>query len=123
MTTMILPINNNMNAQYQEVYETADILVGGIQTLNEDTQRLSYESVKIQNSIDALTGDIPILKLSIQEQNIFLDGLKINQDILQQDVLSLKQKLEDMQFISYDGTLTWKITKFKEKMSKIDIDL
>ena len=91
--------------------------------MNEDAQRLSHESVKIQNAIDGLTQDLAALKLSIQEQNIFLDGLKPNQEILQQDVSSLKQKVEDMQFVSYDGTLIWKIANFKEKMSKIDIDL
>ncbi|CAF1159666.1 unnamed protein product [Rotaria sordida] len=43
-------------------------------------------------------------------------GIKPNQEILHQDVASLKQKVEDMQYISYDGTLIWKITAVKEKM-------
>ncbi|CAF1080002.1 unnamed protein product [Rotaria sordida] len=91
-TTMISPVNDNIDIQLQEVCETIDILAGGIQTLNDDAQRLSHESVKIQNAIDGLTQEFAVLKLSIQEQNVFLDGLKPNQEILQQDVSSLKQK-------------------------------
>src|SRR5262249_47871534 len=102
--------------------ETIDVLAGGTQTLNEDAQRLSNESLQLHNSLDSLTKDIATLKLSIQEQNAFLDGLKPNQETLQQDVASLKQKVEDLQFVSYDGTLTWKISNFAEKMGKICIN-
>jgi hypothetical protein len=50
-----------------------------------------------------------------------LDGIKPNQEILQQDVASLKQKVDDMQYVSYDGTLIWKISGFREKMSTFRI--
>ncbi len=109
---------DNTTGQLQEVCETIDILAGGIQTLNEDAQRLSNESIQLQNAIEVLTNDFTALKLSVQEQSTYLDGIKPNQEILQQDVSSLKQKVEDLQFISYDGTLTWKISSFNEKMGK-----
>jgi chromosome segregation ATPase len=123
MDTDILPhlttsLHDNANEQLQEIYETIDTLAGGIQTLNEDAQRLSNESLRLKNTMDVLAQDFASLKLSIQEQNAFLDGIKPNQEILQQDVASLKQKLEDMQSLSYDGTLTWKISNFKKKMGK-----
>jgi FtsZ-binding cell division protein ZapB len=104
----------------QEIYETINVLAGGIQTLNDDTQRLSSESIRMQTSIESLTQDFATLKLSVQEQSAFLDGIKPNQEILQQDVASLKQKVDDMQYVSYDGTLIWKITNFREKMSKFN---
>ncbi|CAF0926718.1 unnamed protein product [Rotaria sordida] len=116
-TTLMIPHdNNNKSAQLQEICEIIDILAGGIETLNEDIQRLSTESLHIQNTTDGLTKNFTTLQLSVQEQNIFLDGIKPNQEILHQDVASLKQKVEDMQYISYDGTLIWKITAVKEKM-------
>ena len=59
--------------------------------------------------------------MSVQEQSAFLDGIKPNQEILQQDVASLKQIVDDMQYVSYDGTLIWKIISFHEKMSKFDL--
>jgi chromosome segregation ATPase len=89
--------------------------------LDEDSQRLNNESLYLKNSIDTLNKEFSALKLSIQEQNTFLDGLRPNQEILQQDLSSMKQKIEDSQFISYDGTLTWKISNVAGKMSQICI--
>jgi hypothetical protein len=54
----------------------------------------------------------------VEESHSFLQGVKHNQDILNQDLASLKEKINDMQYVSYDGTFVWKITNFKEKMSK-----
>jgi chromosome segregation ATPase len=119
-SSMRRPINLNINASMQEIYETIDHLANGIQTLNDDTQRLSSESIRLQTSIESLTQDFGTLKLSIQEQSAFLDGIKPNQEILQQDVASLKQRVDDMQYVSYDGTSIWKITNFREKMSKFN---
>jgi predicted nucleic acid-binding Zn-ribbon protein len=110
--------NENVSTQMQEIYETINILASGIQTLNDDTQRLSTDSIRLQTSIESLSQDFASLKLSIEEQGAFLDGIKPNQEILQQDVASLKQKVDDMQYVSYDGTLIWKISGFREKMSK-----
>ncbi|CAF3987911.1 unnamed protein product, partial [Rotaria sp. Silwood1] len=108
--------NENISTQMQKIYDTLNILASGIQTLNDDTQRLSNESIRLQSSIESITQEFSSLKLSIQEQSSFLDGVKRNQEILQQDLASLKQKVDDMQYVSYDGTLIWKITNFHEKM-------
>ena len=51
MTTMA---SESMNAPMQEIYETINILASGIQTLNDDTQRLSSDSVRLQSSIESL---------------------------------------------------------------------
>lgn len=115
-TTTSLP--DNTNVQIQEVYETIDVLAGGIQALNEDTQRLNNEALQIDSELESIKNQFSKLKLSVEEQCTYLDGVKPNQEILHQDILSLKQKLEDAQFISYDGTLVWKIPNFAEKMRK-----
>jgi chromosome segregation ATPase len=115
-------IPDNTNTPLEDVCETMDILAGGIQTLNEDSQRLNNESVYLKSAMDNLNEEFTAVKLSIQEQNTFLDGLGPNQEILQQDLLSLKQKIEDLQFISCDGTLTWKISNVAEKMGQIFTD-
>jgi FtsZ-binding cell division protein ZapB len=117
-TTTMTTAEENFSAQMQEIYDTINILANGIQTLNDDTQRLSTDSIRLQTSIEALSKEFESLKLSIQEQGSFLEGVKPNQEILQQDVASLKQKVDDMHYVSYDGTLIWKITGFREKMSK-----
>ena len=122
-SSMMTTTNENITSQMQEIYETINILAGGIQTLNDDTQRLSSESVRLQSSIESITQEFASFKLSIQEQSAFLDGIKPNQEILQQDVASLKQKVDDMLSVSYDGTLIWKITSFHEKMSKLILNI
>ncbi len=58
------------------------------------------------------------MKLSIQEQGAFLEGIKTNQEMFQQDLELLQQTADNMQYVSYDGTLIWKITSIREKMSK-----
>lgn len=118
-TTMISSTNDKLSVQLQQVYETIDILAGGIQALNDDTQRLSNESLGLHIKAEDLNRNLAALKLSIQEENAFLDGIKPNQEVLNQDVATLKQKVEDMQSVSYDGMIIWKITGFKERMSKI----
>ncbi|CAF3903139.1 unnamed protein product [Rotaria sordida] len=108
--------NENISTQMQEIYETTNTFANEIQTLTDNTQRLSSESIRLQSSTESLTQEISSLKLSIQEYSSFLDGIKPNQEILQQDVALLKQKIDDMQYVSYDGTLIWKIKSFHEKM-------
>ena len=102
----------------QDAYETINVLAGAIQTLNDDTQRLSSESIRLQAGVESLTKDCASVKQSIQDQSVFLDGIKPNQEIMQQEVASLKQTIDDLQYVSYDGTLMWKISSFQEKMSE-----
>jgi hypothetical protein len=59
----------------------------------------------------------PNIKLSEEESCGFLQDIGPNLHVLIQDLASLKEKVNDMQYISYDGTLVWKIANFKEKMS------
>jgi uncharacterized coiled-coil DUF342 family protein len=110
--------NDPTIAQLQEIHNTLNILSGGIETLNDDAQRLSNESLQSQIKIQALTEDFLHVKESVEESDIFLEAVKHNQDILNQDLSSLKEKIDDMQYVSYDGSLVWKITNFQEKMSK-----
>lgn len=117
-STISASSTDNLSTEMQEIYETINLLASGIQTLNDDTQRLSSDSIRLQTSLESLRQDFSTLKLSIDEQSAFLEGIKPNQEILQQDVASLKQRVEDMQYVSFDGTLIWKITGFREKMSE-----
>ncbi|CAF3698366.1 unnamed protein product [Rotaria sp. Silwood1] len=106
------------SAQLQELYEILNILTGGIETLNDDGQRLSSESLQCQIKLQKLAEDFSQVKLSIEESSSFLEGVKQNQEILNQDLASLKERINDMQYLSYDGTFVWKIANFQEKMSK-----
>jgi hypothetical protein len=102
----------------QEMYDTLDILCGSIETLNDDGQHVNNESLQNQIKLQTSIQEFSQLKLSVEEIGNYLDGLKLNQDIVHQDLASLKEQINDMQYVSYDGILIWKITKFREKMSK-----
>ncbi|CAF3038766.1 unnamed protein product, partial [Rotaria sp. Silwood2] len=112
--------NNNGDtiARFEEIYEKIDIAAGEIQMLQGDACRLNAELLHVQGSLKPVIRDVSSLKLSIEEQNAFLDAMKSKQEILTQDLASLTQKVEDMQYISYDGTIVWKITNVAEKMGK-----
>ncbi|CAF2677978.1 unnamed protein product [Rotaria sp. Silwood2] len=115
-SSIITTTNQNSSIQIQKNCETINNLASRIQTLNDDTQRIRSESILLQSSIESLTKEFSLIKLSIQERRCFLDEIKPKQYILQQGVTSLKQKIDDMQYVSYDGTLIWKITSFHDKM-------
>jgi chromosome segregation ATPase len=117
-TTTITTVSDPATAQVMELYETLNILTGGVEALNDDGQRLSNESLQSQIRLQALIEETSKVQLSVEESHGFLQGVKHNQDILSQDLTSLKEKINDMQYVSYDGTLVWKITNFQEKMSK-----
>ncbi|CAF1476967.1 unnamed protein product [Rotaria sp. Silwood1] len=108
------------SAQVQELYETLNVLSGGIETLNDDGQRLSNVSLQCQIKLQTLVEGFLQIKLSVEESQSFLEGVKHNQDILNQDLASLKEKINDIEHVSYDGTFIWKITNFQEKMSTLN---
>lgn len=118
-TTMVIPDDENSNSSLEDMYKTVDILTGGIQALNDDNQRLNEQSLGAQIQGEELHKNFTALKSSIEEEDIFLHAQKPNFDILSQDTASLKQDVEDQQSVSYDGTVIWKITSVREKMSNM----
>jgi predicted nucleic acid-binding Zn-ribbon protein len=110
--------NNFAVNQLEELDETLRILASGSQTLNEDVQRLNNDLLEHETKLQSLTENVLQVKMAIQEENDLSEKITENVEVLNQDLMSLKEKIDDMQYISYDGTFTWKITKFQEKMSK-----
>jgi chromosome segregation ATPase len=104
--------------EFEHFYEMIDLLSLGIGTLNEDLTRLNSESLQQTQSLETADKVISKIQLSTEESNSMLEGMNTNLNILRQDLLSLKQRYENRQVTSYDGTLIWKIGQFQEKMSK-----
>ncbi|CAF1036255.1 unnamed protein product [Rotaria sp. Silwood1] len=107
---------NPVTAPMEELQEMLNILITGIETLTNDNQRLTNESLQMHMTLSTLTEKPSKVKLFIEESNAFIEGVKHNQAILNQDFSSLQEKVNDLQYVSYDGTLVWKITKLREKM-------
>jgi predicted nucleic acid-binding Zn-ribbon protein len=116
-TTTTIDNNFAMN-QLQELHDTIALLGSGAETLNEDAQQLNTNLLEHQVKLQRLTENIGNVKLGVEEASVLLDGVGRNLDILNQDLISLKEKIDDMQYVSYDGAFTWKITNVREKMSK-----
>jgi chromosome segregation ATPase len=110
-------VTDECNVQQDDIKETIDILTVGIEALHDDLQQLSNESLQLSQSMEATNQSLGMLKNTNEESNAGLDALNTNTIILQQDCSSLKQRVEERQFISYDGILVWKITNVQEKMS------
>lgn len=119
--TMVTPINVHDGAQIlQEILEVINILARGIEVLNDDLQSLKTDSNQLKTSTQYLPQNIEALKLKIQGQDAWLIGFRLNQDILRQEIVSLKKEIDDRKHASYDGTLLWKVTDFRKKMSKLN---
>ena len=111
--------NDTTKTDAIELTEILNILSGGIEALINESQNLTIEASKQQGKGKEIEEKISTMKLSAEESQSFLPGFKHNQDVLQQEVISLKESVDDMQYVSYNGTFIWKISNFKEKMSKI----
>ncbi len=108
----------NATIELQEIDQTRNILSDGVAILKEDEQRLSTEVIHHQQALDILMKNLSKLKISIQEQNAFLDEIKRYQDIIPQELETVKEKINDVKTRSCDGTLLWKITDVQEKRGK-----
>ncbi|CAF1286001.1 unnamed protein product [Didymodactylos carnosus] len=107
---------NYFYSQLQQLYETLTTVTKNFQPLNEDSIRLSTESLRRQNLLQACQNEINLIKQSKAEIDSYIVGLGPNHEILQHELDSVKQKVEDLQYISYDGTFTWKISNVAENM-------
>ncbi len=116
-TTTTIDTNFAMNL-LEGLYETISILGNGAQTLNEDAQKLNSELHEHEAKLQSLIENTSQVKVAVEEENVLLEGITRNMELLNQDLMSLQERIDDMQYISYDGTLTWKIPNFQEKMSK-----
>lgn len=110
--------NGASAAPLKELFEMVYTLAGGVKALNGDGQRLNGEALQSQVQLQTLTETIKKIQFSVEQLHRFLQVVKHNQEIDHQDVTSLKEEINDMQYVSYDGTYIWKITNFREKMSK-----
>lgn len=117
-TTTTTTANGASAAPLKELYEMVYTLAGGVEALNGDGQRLNDEALQSQVQLQTLTENIKKIQFSVEESHGFLQGVKHNQEIGHQEVTSLKEEINDMQYVSYDGTYVWKIRNFREKMSK-----
>ena len=105
--------------QPNEPMEMTDLLSSGVQALHDQHERMLHEGLILQQDADKAEEHLSSLQISIPEQGMNVDAQKLNQDVLQQAAVSLKQVADDLQDVSYDGTMIWKIVGFREKLGML----
>jgi chromosome segregation ATPase len=94
------------------------ILESKIDTLNNNIQNLFGEVNRFKNSLQRLSQECSSLQSNCQQQNVIVRKFKLQQDASEQDLLEIKQKLEDLHYATYDGSLIWIIDEFQRKYRK-----
>lgn len=77
-------------------------------------------TVRSQNSLQRISEKYLTIRDDFQQQTSAITALASNLDALQQELLLLKTKLEDLHYATYNGSLIWKIDDFAEKCRKCE---
>ena len=90
-----------------------------VTVLKDEIQRNETETTIMHDIIEAKEASCDLLERSVQEQQVRVPEIERNADALYQAAVSLKQAADDLQDVSYDGTMIWKIPSFREKMGTL----
>ncbi|CAF1249014.1 unnamed protein product [Didymodactylos carnosus] len=96
--------------ELKKYYDILIVLTQSVRTLENDATRLSEELLHANNLIQAAQTELQQIKLYMNQKPTCLASIAESQAILQQELPNLKQKVNGIKFISYDGSLLWKIT-------------
>lgn len=103
-----------------EFYQNLSISAENIETLNDKLVQISIESLPLNNYLPKLSDDLNDIETAMLLQKAHIDGTIINQNVLSQDILSIKQQAEyEYQTIKQhmpNGTMIWKISNVHEKI-------
>ncbi|CAF1074128.1 unnamed protein product [Didymodactylos carnosus] len=107
---------NQLLSELQKCYDLLTILTQGIQTLENDTTRLSTESIRVNSLMQSIFNELNQLKsIKIHTIDTCLASKASSQESLQQELSIIKQKVKEIEFMSYDSTLIWKVTNVTDK--------
>jgi hypothetical protein len=102
---------------YSEIADSLAILTDGLSCLHDDNVQLHDSHVKIQSHLLDQHKQIVQLKSSIEESVQLVQASQINNNILQTEIETMKQKMMDLWGqSSNDGTFIWKITNVGQKI-------
>ncbi len=116
LTIDLPPTTVNVINLVEEFDDPITTLLAGVDVISADGQRIKNECVHYENTLQLITRDSLKVKKSIDEQDAFIYGMKSNQGGCDQDILFIKQNIDNIKLSSHDGTFIWKITNIKDKM-------
>ncbi|CAF1054525.1 unnamed protein product [Rotaria sordida] len=89
-----------------------------ITTINEKRKHVSDGLIVQKNTLQCLNQEYLLLKMSCEQTNACIKKMKSDQDECEKRLQQITQLLEDLHYISYDGTLIWKITNVDQKFAE-----
>jgi uncharacterized coiled-coil DUF342 family protein len=105
-------------SQLQEFHQRINSLSTDTEKLNGNLERLGAEYIQNQNFLQLITRTFPTLRKSIDDQNVFVNSIEPNQKTFDEDILFVRQKLNEITLVSNDGIYIWPINNVQEKMRK-----
>jgi TNF receptor-associated factor 1 len=109
-------LNNEEN--YSEIVESVNILAEGLSSLHDDNVQIHNNVARIHSNILEQQKQMEQLKSSVEESVQLIHATQINNNILQNEIETVKQMMNDMlSQSSNDGTFIWKITDVAKKIS------
>ncbi|CAF1463612.1 unnamed protein product [Didymodactylos carnosus] len=108
---------DNLNEKNNQMYETLKILTSGIETLITDSTSLNNGYLQLKSSVDVYREEHLKLRKSEEEKNALISAVQLNQEILQQSLTDLKQTVENVEHISYNGTFIWRLENIAQHMA------
>ncbi len=106
-----IDMTNNSNLQ-----DMIRVISNRVNVVSNDQQRLDAEVRHSQNSLQTVTENLFLMKESCEDIASRARGLKNTEDLLAQQIWSLKQVVHNALSTSFDGTYIWKITGVREKL-------
>ena len=111
-----------ITALEQETSEKLSSLAETVQKLNDDTVKINQEFIKLDESTQAAVQEVTNFQCAVSDRNGVMNNLQNKQQVLQKDIEQLKQSLDEHQYVSTDGTLTWRIDRVAERMADAQSD-
>jgi len=89
-----------------------------IETLNSNIQNLNGELNRLNNSWQRLSQECSSLEINSHQDNTAINELKSKQDKSEEDLIKIKQEMEDFHFATYDGSIIWIIKELNKQFGK-----
>jgi chromosome segregation ATPase len=105
-------------SQRKNLDKNINTLQNKIETLGTNIQHLNDEFIRFGTSLQRLSEECSSLKNNCQEQNTSISKLKLSQDVIEQNLLEIRQKMQDYHYATYDGSLVWIIPEVEKKFRK-----
>ncbi|CAF0994098.1 unnamed protein product [Didymodactylos carnosus] len=98
-------------AEMNKLCETISVLTNAVHIIQNENIELNNELLQLTNTFNKCQQEFQEIKETAFENNSCINSMQLNQDLMKQELNTLKDNLETT---SFDGTYLWKIKSVKE---------